>query len=88
VATAPISPFDDATVAAVAMAIADLYSGSELTRLLGAAQLTDPQGEGATTWKRLYDAVAYHQNRHSNGKATITLIVAARAQRHEIFGLL
>jgi hypothetical protein len=61
----------------MAKAIGDLYSGSELTRLLASARLADPDGEGATKRKRLYNAVVCHQNKHLNGKATISLIVAA-----------
>jgi uncharacterized protein (TIGR02391 family) len=75
----PIRPFDDATVTAVAKAIGDLYSGTELTHVLAAANLADPVGEGATKWKRLYDAVAAHQNKHGNGKATVALISTAMA---------
>ena len=74
-----IPAFDDATVSAVAKAIGDLYSGSELTRVIAAAKLQDVDGEGATKWKRLHDAVANHQNQFQNGKATVALIAAAMA---------
>jgi hypothetical protein len=69
-----ISPFDDATITGVSKAIGELYSGSELTRVLAAAKLVDADGEGPTKWKRLHNAVAAHQNRYRNGKAAIALI--------------
>lgn len=58
----------------MAKAIGELYSGSELTRVLVAAKLVDADGEVSTKWKRLHSAVAAHQNRYRNGKATIALI--------------
>lgn len=76
-AASPIPVFDDATVAEVAKAIGELYSGAELTRVFAAAGLKDVDGEGVTKWKRLYNAVAAHQNQYGNGKATIALIHSA-----------
>ena len=77
--TTQIRPFDDATVTAVAKAIGDLYSGTELSQVLTTAKLADPDGEGTTKWKRLYNALAAHQNQHGNGKATVALISTAMA---------
>lgn len=59
---------------AVSKALGELYSGSELTHVLAAANLEDVDGEGVTKWKRLHNAVAHHQNLRRNGKATIALI--------------
>lgn len=74
-----IPPLDDAAVTSVAKAIGDLYSGSELSRILTATKLSDDDGEGATKWKRLYNAIAKHQNQHGNAGATVALIHAAMA---------
>lgn len=75
----PIPPLDDAAVTSVAKAIGELYSGSELSRILAAAKLRDADGEGVTKWKRLYNTIARHQNQHGNGGATVALIHAALA---------
>lgn len=74
-----VPPFDDATVTSVAKAIGELYSGSELARVLAASKLMDIDGAGTTKWKRLYNAIAQHQNHHRNGRATVALIHAAMA---------
>ena len=47
-----VPAFSIATVESVAKAVGDLYSGSELTRMLAEVRLKDALGEGMTKWKR------------------------------------
>jgi hypothetical protein len=48
-----IPAFALATVEAVAKTLGELYSGSEISRLLAQVRLPDPLGDGATKWRRL-----------------------------------
>lgn len=79
VATHTPSPFQQGTVEDVAKIIGDLYSGSELTRILAQARIADPLGEGTTKWKRLAQALSDKQVGTGNGGAVIGLIHAAMA---------
>lgn len=72
-----ISVFTLGTVESVAHALGELYSGSELTRLLADVRLPDPLGEGATKWKRLAAAMGQKQAQQGDGRPVVALINAA-----------
>ena len=52
-----VPPFPAGTVEGVAKVIGELYSGSELTRVLAEVPLKDDPGEGNTKWRRIAHAV-------------------------------
>ena len=70
-------PFSQGTIEEIAKIIGELYSGSELTRLLDQANLSDPLGYGETKWKRLVAALQEKQAQKGNGGAVVGLIHAA-----------
>lgn len=72
-------PFSVATTEEVGKIIGELFSGSELTRLLAETKLPDPHGEGMTKWKRLAAALQTSQVRRGDGGPVIGLIHAAMA---------
>lgn len=74
-----VPAFSIATVESVAKAVGDLYSGSELTRMLAVVRLKDTLGEGVTKWKRLAVAMANQQARQGDGRPVVALINAAMA---------
>lgn len=75
----PIPPFTAGTIESIAHAVGELYSGSELTRLLADKRLPDPLGEGQTKWRRLAAAMIAQQNRQGDGRPVVALITAAMA---------
>lgn len=70
-------PFPSGTLEQACKAIGDLYSGSELTRLLAEIPLTKDPGEGNTKWRRLVSAVGEDQASTRTGNALLALISAA-----------
>ena len=71
--------FSVATTEAVSKIVGELYSGSELTRMLTETKLPDPLGSAMTKWKRLAAALQQKQASTGNGGAVIGLIHAAMA---------
>lgn len=74
-----VPAFSIATVESVAKAVGDLYSGSELTRMLAEVRLKDALGESMTKWKRLATAMSNQQARQGDGRPVVALINAAMA---------
>ena len=80
-----IPPFQAATVESVAKIIGDLYSGSELTRILHETRLTKfDAGEGNTKWRRLAQAVADNQGATRTGNALVGLITKAMSPQRTL----
>lgn len=75
--TSPISPFTLGTIEGVAKAVAELYSGTELTRLCSEVPLRDDPGEGITKWRRLAAALHSHQARTGTGAGLVKLVSVA-----------
>jgi uncharacterized protein (TIGR02391 family) len=73
----PIQPFSLGTVEGVSKAIADLYSGSELTIILAEAGLKGDPGVSNTKWRRLADVVSTNQAKTQVGNALVALITVA-----------
>lgn len=73
----PIAPFPAGTVEGVAKVIGELYSGSELTRVLAEVPLKDDPGEGNTKWRRIAYAVSMNQAKTGRGNAVVGLVVKA-----------
>lgn len=69
--------FPAGTLEHVCKLIAELYSGSELTRIMSEIPLRDDPGEGNTKWRRLAYAVSSNQARTQSGNAVIALISAS-----------
>lgn len=76
---AGVEAFTPGTIEAVAKAIGEMYSGSELTRVLATAKLPDVIGEGTTKWKRLAEAMQQQQFKQRDGRPILALIIAAMA---------
>ncbi|UIR39713.1 TIGR02391 family protein (plasmid) [Rhodococcus sp. DMF-1] len=74
-----IEVFSAGTVEAVARVIGDLYSGSELTRILASVKLADPLGEGTTKWRRVAAAMDAQQAKQRDGRPILALVTAAMA---------
>jgi uncharacterized protein (TIGR02391 family) len=72
-----IAPFPAGTLEGVCKAIGELYSGSELTRILAEVPLKNDPGEGATKWRRLAHAVSSNQVATQTGNALVRLITVA-----------
>lgn len=73
-------PFPLGSIEDIAKIIGDLYSGSELGRILAQANLPDPPlGPSMTKWKRLAAAVQEKQVSDRNGGAVVGLVHAAMA---------
>lgn len=74
-----VQAFSAGTIEAVARVIGDLYSGSELARIMVEARFLDPLGEGQTKWKRLAAAMHATQARQGDGQPILVLIRVALA---------
>lgn len=74
---AHIAPFPGGTLEGVCKAIGELYSGSELTRVLAEVPLKNDPGEGNTKWRRLAYAVSANQSATQTGNAVVRLITVA-----------
>lgn len=72
-------PFPHGSIEEIAKIVGDLYSGSELTRILEQTGLTDPLGPTVTKWKRLAAAMEERQASRQDGAAVVGLIHAAMA---------
>lgn len=72
-----IAPFGHGSIENIAKSIGELYSGSELTRILSSKKLPDPLGEGATKWKRLAESMQVQQFKQKDGRPILALINAA-----------
>ena len=68
-----ISAFPLGTIEGVSKIIGDLYSGTELTRIMAEVPLRSDPGEGHTKWRRLAHAVSNNQAKTGNGNALIAL---------------
>lgn len=66
-------PFPAGTLEQTCKLIADLYSGSELTRILAEIPLRHDPGEGHTKWRRLAYVVSSNQASTQTGNALIAL---------------
>lgn len=75
--TNPISAFPLGTIEGVSKIVGDLYSGTELTRIIAEVPLRSDPGEGHTKWRRLAHAVSSNQAKIGNGNALIALVRAA-----------
>ena len=73
----PVPPFTIGTIEHVARALGDLYSGTELSTVLGAIRIPDPLGAGSTKWRRLVAAVVEQQNKQGDGRPLVALISSA-----------
>lgn len=73
-----IPMFSSGSVEAVSRAIGELYTGSQLTRIIRDAQLSknDP-GEGITKWKRVATAIDTQQNAQGDGRPLIRIVSTA-----------
>ncbi|UQX11434.1 hypothetical protein [Candidatus Mycobacterium methanotrophicum] len=74
-----VQAFSVGTIEAVAKVVGELYSGSELTRILASVNLPDPLGEGMTKWKRLAASMQEQQFNQRDGRPILALIIAAMA---------
>jgi uncharacterized protein (TIGR02391 family) len=79
VADKSVQAFSVGTIEAVAKVVGELYSGSELTRILASVNLPDPLGEGMTKWKRLAASMQEQQFNQRDGRPILALIIAAMA---------
>lgn len=75
--TSSITPFPSGTIEHCCKIIGELYSGSELTRLVAEVPLHNDPGEGITKWRRLAHAVSSNQAGVGNGNALVRLITIA-----------
>lgn len=71
--------FPQGSIEEIAKIVGDLYSGSELTRILDQVGLPDPLGSAMTKWKRLAAAMQEKQVSKQDGGAVVGLIHAAMA---------
>lgn len=68
------APFDASTVEQVCRQLAEAVTGSQIPNLI--QRLNYPEDvEGATKWKRLFNAVAYAQNRQRDGQPLLRLVI-------------
>lgn len=75
--TNPISAFPLGTIEGVSKIVGDLYSGTELARIIAEVPLRSDPGEGHNKWCRLAHAVSSNQAKIGNGNALIALVRAA-----------
>lgn len=73
-ADSSVQAFSTGTIEAVGKVLGDLYSGSELTRIIVEAKFLDPLGEGQTKWKRLAAAMHATQARQGDGQPVLVLV--------------
>jgi uncharacterized protein (TIGR02391 family) len=79
VAAKSVQAFSVGTIEAVAKIVGELYSGSELTRILASVNLPDPLSEGMTKWKRLAASMQEKQLEQRDGRPILALVIAAMA---------
>lgn len=72
-----IQPFPAGTVEGVAKVLGELYSGSEVTRVLAEVPLRDDPGEGITKWRRIAHALSANQAKTATGNALVGLVARA-----------
>lgn len=65
------------TLEHVCKLVAELYSGSELTRIMAEIPLRGDPGEGNTKWRRLAYAVSSNQACTQSGNAVLALVTAS-----------
>jgi len=70
-------PFPAGALEQMCKLIADLYSGSELTRIIAEIPLRHDPGEGNTKWRRLAYGVSSNQVSTQTGNALIALVAAS-----------
>jgi uncharacterized protein (TIGR02391 family) len=70
-------PFPSGALEQTCKLIGDLYSGSELTRIMAEIPLKNDLGEGNTKWRRLAFAVSSNQAATGSGNALIALITVS-----------
>lgn len=76
-AASTVDTFSHGTIENVARIVGDLYSGSELTRILASVGLPDPFGERETKWRRLAASMQERQFKQQDGRPILALIAAA-----------
>ncbi|MGZ9829502.1 TIGR02391 family protein [Tsukamurella ocularis] len=72
-----IPPFSAGIIEAVARAVGELYSGSELTQLLADTRLPAPLDATNTKWRRLDASLREQQNKQRDGRPVLALVIAA-----------
>lgn len=72
-----IGIFPSGTVEGISKIVGDLYTGTELTRLMSEVPLRSDPGEGHTKWRRIAHAVSNNQVITGNGNALVALVRAA-----------
>ncbi|WP_396912836.1 TIGR02391 family protein [Mycolicibacterium sp.] len=72
-----IAPFGHGSIENIARIIGELYTGSELTRILMSVGMPDPLGEGQTKWKRLAASMQEKQFSQRDGRPILAVITAA-----------
>lgn len=70
-----IPPVNTRTLEKLSLILGDSVSGTQLTRIVAAANLRDSTGE-STKWKRIYFTLESHQQRFGNGKALVGFLHA------------
>lgn len=75
--TSKYPPFPAGALEQVCKLIGELYSGTELTRIMAQIPLRSDPGEGITKWRRLAYAVSSNQASTQSGNAVIALITTA-----------
>jgi uncharacterized protein (TIGR02391 family) len=75
--SANLAPMPSGTIEHCCKIVGDLYSGTELTRLVGEVPLRNDPGEGVTKWRRLAHAVSTNQVKTGTGNALIRLVTIA-----------
>ena len=79
-----IAPFSAGTIEGVAKVLGDMYTGSELTRVLGEVPLKDDPGEGITKWRRIAQAVSANQARTNTGNALVRLVTVGMSPQRTL----
>lgn len=83
-AVSPIAPFPAGTIESAARVLAELYSGSELTRLMAEVPLRDAPGEGNTKWRRIAHALSANQQKTGTGNAVVGLVTIAMSPQRTL----
>ncbi|HRK05124.1 MAG TPA: hypothetical protein PLW14_08525 [Chlorobiota bacterium] len=87
-----VTPFTPSVLEALNQVLADTnhgLSGTEIGRFLGQAKIKDVDHSN-TKWKRLFNALAAHQNEYKTGVCVLNFITHAMAPsrfrgKHDIF---